>query len=227
MEELSFDIAQFHTSIAIRPLPHVERISVQHGNVTRIVETDNVASVRREVTFADAMQPDRVFEIRYSTQSGGFVKSHWEGAENLAGSADLGRYDDYGTECLFAFVPVRGRLGPYSLEVEVIGGFGAGHRDVHFHLGKNRRYRKLTYTLDLTSYTDSGYWVSDGPRLLLHGNDPQHRELDRLSRMDDFAPVHPQKPGLWYWEFHDVEGGLVDIRWNIEPSQPRVPVAHR
>ncbi len=217
MSESTFEIAMLQTLISIQSLDAVHQIEVTHGSTKRVVETDHIAHVRREITFADAVQPNELFEIRYATRSGGYVKPRWEGGDNLAGSADLGRYDDYGTECIYAFKPLRDQLGPYVLDVEVLNGFGPGHRDVHFHLGGKRCYQNIEYVLDLTAFTNVPD-VSPQPVLFLHPDDPEHGSLPNLRATTPPAPATEPKPMLWQWCFENVATGLVDIYWDSESA---------
>lgn len=210
-----FEISQLETLITLRPLPKNQKTEVQHGTTKRLLETSNVANVHREIIFSESNRCTDPFKFRYATRSGGYVKPSWEGAENIAESSDIARYEDYGTECFFVFQPNLGTNDKYIFDVEILKGFEEGHRDAHFHLGHNRHYHKLSYTLDLSPYISADYQLIKGPSLYFHPSDLNHHNIEKLR--ETTSPTKPIEVnhGIWQWELQDIRNGTVDIAWDI------------
>jgi pimeloyl-ACP methyl ester carboxylesterase len=212
--EAVFLVDRYENAVAVKPLSPVQAFEVAHGGKPpRTVRTDNTADVLRTVMFSPKNCCALPFVLRYATRNEGYVRptmSH----ENEASPEEKGRYDDNGVEAVFKFTPRPGET--YRLRVEVYKGFDPGHRDLHFHLGRQTRYQTLRVSLDLTAYVAAGYAVSQQPCLYLHAHDPFDHDLCRQRGLG--TPVGPAAgapSGVWDWELHNLRQGVVDLVWDV------------
>lgn len=216
-----FEVDQYEVAIAVQPLPedHAEEVSFGGPpSKTRTIRSDNLAHVQRAVLFSRRNRCTDLFEIRYRTRNDGFIRpaiSH----VNEAPAAELGRYDDYGTEFIFQFTPKPGET--YKAVLDVYKGFDDGHRDLHFHLGKQTHYRRYRLRLDLSSYLAAGYQIKMNPQLHFFGQDTGTCELCAKRVLDnplDYARSDPA--GIWEWNLGDIREGVIDARWDLTSPAP-------
>jgi hypothetical protein len=206
-----FEVERYVTTLRITPTAAREIHTVSEKS-SRVVPYDNVATLKRTVTFAASNRCKHHYVIQYGTRSGGYVvgqPSH----PNQASAADMGRADDTGTFYRFEFEPEFGE--EYCLNLEVYNGFSEGERDVHFHLGDHSYYRRMRYVVDLSPYVEAGYTVSKEPRLYLDPKDVGHGQLcgQRAAR----EPLVPKNEaaGVYTWELENVRQGVVDMVWDV------------
>ena len=207
-----FDVDTYECVVRVEPR---EPQSVQTASQMnpRTVTFDNYATVTRTVRFSPANRCRDRFKIHYYTRKEGYVVGH-ESHPNEASPADIGKGEDTGTSYEFAFTPDAG--SEYRSRVEVYKGFDAGHRDLHFHLGNDSRYRRLAYVLDLSAYMGGRYVVTKGPHLYAEPVDVGHGELCRQrGARDPLEPVSRTPDGIFRWELEDIEQGVIDIVWDV------------
>ena len=207
-----FDVETYECVVRVEPR-QPQSIRTASEKNPRTVTFDNYATVTRTVKFSPANRCKDKYKIRYSTRKEGYVVGH-ASHRNEASPADTGRWEDTGTFYEFDFTPEAGNQ--YRLKVEVYRGFDEDNRDLHFHLGNDSRYRRLTYVLDLSAYIAGQYIVAEGPHFYLEPTDVGHSELckQRAAR-DPLEPVSRTPDGIFRWELEDVEQGVVDIVWNV------------
>jgi pimeloyl-ACP methyl ester carboxylesterase len=216
-----WELDLFEQRICVEPLPEAQRqVLARHGARERPVHTDNVAHVTRSVKFGSGNRCTDLFTLRYATRDQGYVTfncSH----KNEASPQEVGVYDDHGYEAVFKFRP--NQTDTFKLHVDVYKGFDKGHRDVHFHLGKHQSFFKnLRYVLDLRAYVNAHYDVVLPPRLYFHSQDNGHSALCKQRVLDEPLASEPgSEPGVWQWELQDLQGGVVDMVWDVkEPAAP-------
>jgi pimeloyl-ACP methyl ester carboxylesterase len=217
-----WEIDLYDTMVRVEPLPGVKDFVVKYGDQTRTVTTDNVAHAVREVTFSRKNRCREPFTLRYATKNDGYVKpamSH----ENEAPPQELARYEERGTEAIFKFSPRAGET--YSLKVDVYKGFDERHRDIHFHMGTDKYYKRFRFRLDLTAYVASGWSVVAGPKLYLHERDPKdHKLCDARELRNEIPCVDAREPGRWEWELRSVTDGVIDVVWDVKAGPTAVEV---
>lgn len=208
-------IELFEHQVAVAPLDGMQQIPVTHGKINRVVHTDNVATVTRAVTFSQKNNCRAPFDLRYATRNQGYVRgttSH----DNQAQPEEKGRWADSGLETVFRFRPKKGET--FRLQVEVYKGYDQGHRDVHLHLRRDRYYRTVRISLDLTKYLAAGWTVSQEPHLHFHPEDPEDHDMCAPRGLGKRVPPLTADHGNWTWEVHDVRQGVVDLMWDV--TQP-------
>ncbi|HEX9892203.1 MAG TPA: alpha/beta fold hydrolase [Actinomycetota bacterium] len=210
-----FEIDRFEAELSVGPHDPEEALPAHHGSVDRSVRTDNVGRLIRRVTFARGNRCADPYRMRYATQSGGYVKptaSHHNEAAPMA----VERYEAHGLECEFELTPEPGET--YTYNVDVFGGFGAGHRDQHFHLLRTSYYEAMSFQVDLTKYVEAGWTITRPPTLYFHPEDTGDHDICAMRVLDrPQDPVEADPAGRWRWELGHVREGIVDMTWDVAP----------
>jgi pimeloyl-ACP methyl ester carboxylesterase len=214
-----FEVESYETILRIEPR-NKQTIRTTNKN-PRTVEYDNYAIVRRSVRFPTGNCCRNRFAIQYRTRNEGYVVGHTSHT-NEAPPQEQGRWDDDGTCFRFDFTPDAGQT--YCLEVEVYGGFDAGQRDVHFHLGDQSHFRRMRYEVDLSMYVNAGYAVSEEPRLYLTPGSCKCQEFGTRRRALEPVPMASRSSGRYTWELEDVYSATVDIVWDVSKILEPEPV---
>jgi hypothetical protein len=180
------------------------------------VLTDNVAVLDRVIRFSASNRRKAHFDIQYSTLGEGFVKYVCM-PPNEAPYKNVIDYEIYGKRFFYRFTPkLNAPHEKYRLEVTIYKGFDRGNRDIHLHLGFDRYYHRLTFSLDLRAYTSAGYFVTKAPEFRFSKVDPgvcdSCKDLLRLA--DEIPPKDTGTPGLWRWELNRVDQGMTFVSWD-------------
>jgi surfactin synthase thioesterase subunit len=207
-----FEIERYVTHLCVEPRERQE-IRTSSALNPRTVQYDNIATLKRTVSFAASNRCKHNYVIQYGTRGNGYVVGH-PSHPNVASPADIGRADDTGTFYRFEFIPEYGE--EYCLNLDIYNGYAEGARNVHFHLGDHSYYRAMTYVLDLAAYADAGYAV-DEPQFFLDPKDVQHNELCAERAAREPLPAIHDRPAVYRWELQNVRQGVVDIVWNVKP----------
>ena len=206
------DLLEHH--ITVEPLEGArQEIVARYGSHERIVHTDNVALVRRSVTFSRKNRCSRPYTLRYATRNSGFVDPLMLGGENEALANETRSWEDTGTETVFKFTPKAGKT--FSLNATVFKGFDAGQRDLHCHLGMwQARYKTIRVSLDLSAYGGTASWPFE-PMFRFHEQETRHDDLcrSRAGFVDAMPPTKTEPKGIWTWELHDLRCGIYDVSW--------------
>ena len=220
-----WEIDLFEQRVEVEPLVGKEQeIVAKYGGHERAVHTDNLARVRRSVTFSRKNRCLDLFTLRYATRSNGFIEPVMSHA-NEAPTQDACAWEDHGTETVFKFTPKSDER--YELDLNVYKGFDVGSRDVHFHLGKwQSRYKKVRFHLDLSAYAGSGEKPFE-PRFRYYEQDTGHDDLcrKRVLASDPLDPIETDGKGVWTWELHEVRRGIYDIAWDRVEAKASAPTA--
>ena len=215
-----FEIESYENTYRVEPRPEQQIWTSAKDNPRRIV-FDNYATAKRTVQFAESNRCRDRFSISYDTNPDGYVIGH-PSHPNEASAADKGRSEEKGTFYRFSFTPEDGEI--YSLGLEIYNGFRESQRHIHFHIGYyNSRVRKLIYQLDLSAFLSAGYVISTQPRCYRQRRDVEHSELcKRRTAEAQVESVVVAAEGVYRWELHDIERGVVDLVWEVErPSGPQ------
>ncbi len=216
-----FQVDRYEIVIEVQPTAK-EEVRVRHGSRQRLVCCDNRAEIRRQVRFSRRNACSDRFTLRYATRGEGFIYPpvHLP-ALNEASPAELGRYHDQGKEITWRFTPQPGSA--YSQSFKVLGSFPPGDRNAHFHLHDKTRYEIIAVTLDLRSYIEQGYPVTEGPQLHFHQDDPQDHNLCQLRGLGHVEkPCHIEK-GKWTWQIFRVNQGVIDVVWDVDGPEKQLP----
>jgi hypothetical protein len=216
-----FEVDSYETVLRVEPR-NKESIRTANKNA-RTVEYENYAVIRRSVRFARGNRCRNRFTIHYRTRKDGYVVGHISHTNEVPPQEE-GRWEDSGTGYRFDFTPEADQV--YCLEVQVYGGFDAGYRDIHFHLGDQAHFRKMRYELNLAKYLGAQYLVSEEPRLYLTPGTCRCQELGVRRPVLDPVPMASQSNGRYTWELEDVDNATIDLVWDVsrilEPEPARL-----
>ncbi len=207
-----FEIARYETHLRVEPCSGQEGLSVQHGTQARKVFTNNRAFLTRTITVSSKNRMQGAYVIPYLTNSDGFIRPLPPELIDSLVTKDRTRYEMYGREFNFTFVPDPGRT--YGVTIEILRGFEQGDRRIHFHLGSATYYQLLVYTLDLTAYGRAGYRITRVPRLLLE--DAKDHRCEDIWESPSFEATSWMEEGVWTWEIPQVRGGAIGLVWDLD-----------
>ncbi len=219
MSKEAFAVDLYYVSLEVAPYPENDKVEATYGSNRRILNTNNKATIRKQVIFSDDNQCQDQFELSYRTRNLG-----WLGIRNL-GFVDKynvvkGRrnaYPDNGTDFMFMFTP---QEKIYTLDLDVYKGFDKGHRDLHCYLGEQTRCRQFVLKLDLTAYVQPGNESKSSQHELIS---PQLAFFESDSpEFDSYVPktiLHPvchkatTRCGVWEWSLLDKTGGVIYLNF--------------
>lgn len=206
-----FEVADYQMLVRVEPVDARKRFPVTHGRRTRTVRTDNIAHVRRRVTFSQKNRCRELFRLQYGTEEGGGLRpvpSH----PNEAPPQEILQFEQYGLHYVFGFRPDSGQT--YGLDLEVYKGFDKGNRDVHIHLNRDSHFQRVFFELDLSAYGHAGHKIAASPRLHLRPVDPgDHAWCTGPAAGDLVEPTASGSDGVWHWEMTGLRQGVVDVRF--------------
>lgn len=208
------EVERYDTTLRVEPYDGKEGAEVSYGSSRRTVFTDNRAVLSRRMVISRKNRCRNSCDMSYLTNAGGFIRPiPAEMLERLE-RKDLTRYESQGREFNFVFAPCAGET--YEVTLEILRGFEAGDRRVHFHLGPSCYHQLLTYHLDLTAYVQAGYRLIGPPRLYFEEGET-HR-CEEIWASQPLEPATSDDRGLWYWELHDVRQGAVGLAWDLDQN---------
>ena len=220
-----WEVERFSTTIAVRPEPAGSVVTARHGNKERQVVHDNVATIRRAVTFSRRNSCREPFVLKYGTRNGGWVVPNFSGT-HVTPPDKLRLYDDNGCDAFYEVAPDPGSSA--ALLLTVYKGFDQGQRDYHMHLGRSAYYRHVDFTVDLSAYRSAG-WDIVPPQLYFHPSDPgDHALCAQRVHVNPDPPVLVDPAGIWKWELDFVTEGVLDLAWDVRPTaaQPASTTIH-
>ncbi|HEY6085642.1 MAG TPA: alpha/beta hydrolase, partial [Nitrospira sp.] len=194
------EVERYHTRLRVEPFDGRHGVEVSHGNSTRTVFTDNRAVLSRTMVIARKNRCHDSCTISYLTNADGFVRPIPPELLEQLERKDRTRYETQGREFNFVFSPQSGKM--YDVTIEILRGFEAGDRRIHFHLGTACYHQLLTYTLDLTAYLNHGYRIIQTPRLYFE--DGEAHRCEHIWSVVPLEPIPSDQEGVWRWELHDV-----------------------
>jgi hypothetical protein len=224
-KDTEFEIDSYETTLTVSPVSLDAPQVVKHGTKSHEVLTYNSAVLLRTIQFSASNQRKAPFEIKYSTLGDGFVQYSCMPL-NEAPSEDLIDYEMHGKSFCYRFTPdLKKPLKKYTLRATIYKGFDKGDRDIHFHLGFDKYYHKLAFSLDLRAYTSAGYVVTKAPRFLFSDKDLGVCDSckEKLELADEVQPKDTGTSGLWRWELTEVRQGMTYLSWDVALSSEAGP----
>jgi hypothetical protein len=208
-----FEVDTFRYSARVLPLPSGTKRSVTHGQTTRIVESDNEAIVTREVIFSAHNSCSDDFELKYRTRNAGFIEPFVIPRMEMRPD-HRSAYEEGGVAVNYQAPGAASQK--YTLNMKVLRGFEAGHRDYHQHFTNQCYFRRVLFELDLTAYLREGWTVSAPPTLYYHPTDSDDHALceSRVWCRPDPATGYLAE-GKWSWELEHINRGVLDIKWDV------------
>jgi len=208
------EVERYDTTLMVEPYEGKEGVEVSYGSSRRSVCTDNRAVLSRRMAISRKNRCRNSCDMSYLTNAEGFIRPIPADMLERLERKDLTRYESQGREFNFVFAPCAGET--YDVTLEILRGFEAGDRRVHFHLGPSCYHQVLTYRLDLTAYVLAGYRLTSAPRLYFEEGDT-HR-CEEIWASPPLEPSTSDDRGLWYWELHDVRHGAVGLAWDLDQA---------
>lgn len=206
------EVERYDTALRVEPYDGKEGVEVSYGSSHRAVFTDNRAVLSRRMVISRKNRCRNSCDISYLTNAEAFIRPiPAEMLERLE-RKDLTRYESQGREFNFIFAPCAGET--YDVTLEILRGFEAGDRRVHFHLGASCYHQLLTYNLDLTAYVQAGYRLTGPPRL--HFEEGETHRCEQIWASQPLTPTASDDRGTWYWELRDVRQGAVGLAWDLD-----------
>ena len=211
-------IDTFEMHIAVEPLhgaiTNSKGVEVRHGQYLRWVKTDNLARVRRLVTFSLANERTHLFRfLRYQTRDSGAIRNPKLSGTNEADPFDIGRYLDTGTSFVYALTPRAGET--YQFEFEILNGFSKDRRHTHFHLPRPAQMKQVVLTIDLTKYDEAGFQLKQYPELYLHHDEPADHDFCGLRGVGSRVGPADRFGMMWRWTVPNLAGGVLDLCWDM------------
>ncbi|MBA5867718.1 MAG: alpha/beta fold hydrolase [Nitrospira sp. CR1.3] len=206
------EVERYETCLRVEPYEGRDGVEVSYGNHHRTVFTDNRAFLSRRMVISRKNRCRNSCDISYLTNAEGFVRPVPEELLDKIERKERTRYENHGREFNFVFSPLAGET--YDVTIEILRGFEAGDRRIHFHLGACSYHQILTYTLDLTAYLQAGYRLTQLPRLYFEEGET-HR-CEQIWQGPSLDAMPSDQEGLWRWELHDVREGAVGLAWDLD-----------
>jgi pimeloyl-ACP methyl ester carboxylesterase/cation transport regulator ChaC len=211
-----WEVESYSCCARVTPQPPGSRVIAAHGGKKRVVETDNVATVVRQIRFARNNRCPDPFELRYATSNDGWIDPQLP--DHVTSAERLQIWQDSGTRVIADVIPNPNQ--PATLAMTVHKGFDEGHRDFHMHLGNRAYFRRLLFEVDLSDYVRAGWRVTRAPQLYFHPKDTLDHRLCGNREMLDPDPPHEVSPcGIWRWALEYLKEGVIDIVWDLAPAE--------
>ncbi|BCA54576.1 hypothetical protein W02_17160 [Nitrospira sp. KM1] len=205
------EIERYDTRLRVEPFDGREGVEVSHGTTSRKVYTDNRAILSRSMVISKKNRCWNHCDMSYLTNPEGFVRPIPPELLEQVERKERTRYENNGREFNYVFSPVSGRT--YDVTIEILRGFEAGDRRIHFHLGTSCYHQVVTYSLDLTAYLAAGYRISRTPRLYIEEGET-HR-CEQIWATPPLEAVPSGQEGFWQWELRDLRQGAIGLAWDI------------
>jgi hypothetical protein len=206
------EVERYDTNLRVEPYDGRDGVEVSYGHSRRTVFTDNRALLSRRMMISRKNRCRNSCDISYLTNADGFVRPIPAELLEKVELKERTRYENHGREFNFVFSPLSGET--YDVTIEILRGFEAGDRQIHFHLGPSRYHQLLTYRLDLTAYLQAGYRMTQSPRLYF--DDGETHRCEQIWTRPSLEPMSSDHEGMWQWELHNVRQGAVGLAWDLD-----------
>lgn len=205
--------------VLLDPGGHARRFEIEsYRNVLQVEPPRDhfadKARLTRTTKFAGSNRDEQPFRIMFDVRRGATLRGRTSHTNEVP-AEERGRADDTGTFYEFRFHPRS--EDEYTVGLEIDNAFGEGRRDIHFHLDSyNSHMRALSYELDLSAYLAAGQRIPTDPQCRYAPERATTCEFCADMRMRSPLPISARpRDGVYVWDFSDIEGGVVDIVWNV------------
>lgn len=214
-----YEISLFEVKLSVKPTSREVTFQIPNLDTPLSVQTDNIAERTITFTFSDKNRCHTPYKQIYRSKKG-LVEFLSTNSTNEASSVDKSTYRSEGKLYTYVFTP--DHSDTFSMRVRVYNGFGEGNRSWHNHMDPSAHYGRVCLTLDLREYEAAGYAFSPEPRLYYYPEDSEDHELcDKRKEGEPWSPLPTQSPWLRTWVLESVQGGVVDITWDVQaPTAP-------
>lgn len=215
-----YELELWDVNLAVTPNDPETAIDLRQFDPPIQAHTDNVAIRQMRFVFSKQNRCVQPWDQWYRSKQG-WVETLTPISENKASSADMSEYFETGKRFTFVFVPVKSDTGDtHTIKLRIYNGFGDGQRNWHDHLRPNAHSKLYRFTLNLKDYGKAGYVLSDPPTMYFFGTDVMDHELcgQRVGEVP-LPPLKNDDPWLFTWQMENVQGGVVDLAWDVtKPS---------
>jgi pimeloyl-ACP methyl ester carboxylesterase len=214
-----YEISLFEVKLSVKPVDRALTFQIPDLDVPVSVQTDNVAQRTITFTFSDKNRCHTPYTQVYRSTKG-YVEFLSTSSLNEASSVDKSTYRSEGKLYTYVFTPDHGDT--FSMHLRIYNGFGDGNRTWHNHMDPRAHYQRFRFTLDLTEYEAAGYSFNPEPRLCYYpGEAEDHSLCDKREEVEAWPPLPADSAWLRSWELEDVQGGVVDLVWDVKaPAAP-------
>ena len=217
-----YEITQFDVSLQVEPMSRDMVIQIPDVDKPITDHTDNRAVRSITFKFSDKNRCHKPYKQVYRSVNGyvEFLTTNWK---NEADSVDKSTYRSEGKIFTYVFTPDHDDT--FSMRLRIYNGFGEGNRNWHNHMDPQAHYQRMTFQLDLQKFAAAGFTISTEPRLCYYTGDSEDHELCKQREFGDpLTPLAPDSPWLRKWELGNIQGGIVDVMWDLNPA-PATPPA--
>lgn len=213
-----YEIERFAVLLQISPVSNDVSFQIPDLDHPLTVHTDNVATRTITIDFAAQNRCHIPYKQVYRSVDGHVQFLSAMGPAKAVDDVTDGVYRSEGKVYTYIFTP--DAQDSFSMRLKIFNGFGEGNRNWHNHMEKNAHYRKFVFTLDLSAYETAGFTLSKAPRLCRMLDDRRCEEVCKgMTFGETTTPSLPStSPWVQTWELPDVQGGVIDIAWDVAPT---------
>ena len=211
-----YEISQFDVALAIEPMSRDMVIQIPGLDKPITDHTDNVAVRSITFKFSDKNRCHAPYKQVYRSTNG-YVQFLTTNRENEANAIDKSTYRSEGKIFTYVFTPDHDDT--FSMRLRIYNGFGEGNRSWHNHMDPQAHYQLMTFQLDLQKFAAAGFTFSTEPRLCYYTGDAEDHELCAQREFGEpLRFVASDTPWLRKWELTNIQGGIVDVVWELNPA---------
>jgi hypothetical protein len=156
------------------------------------------------------------YDQMYRSEQGYVEVLSYDGV-NEAAEETMSEYLSTGRRYTYLFTPDQDKT--YCMKLRIYNGFGEGQRSWHNHMKQNARYKLFRITVNLKDYRDAGFALSSEPTLYFHPRKIMDHQLCTFRNPEEIiGPLPGTDPFVRTWELPDVQGGVVDVTWDVKPA---------
>ena len=208
-----YEIGLFEVKLSVTPESPEKAIWLRATTEPIEIHTDNTAIRDVKLAFSKQNRCRIPYEQMYRSEKGYVEALAYDGV-NEAAEETMSEYLSTGRRYTYLFTPNQDHS--YCMKLRIYNGFGDGQRSWHNHMKANARYKLFRFTLNLEDYHDAGYTISPEPLLYFHPRRIMDHQLCNFRNPEEIvAPLPGPNPWLRTWEVADVQGGVIDVVWDI------------
>jgi pimeloyl-ACP methyl ester carboxylesterase len=209
-----YEIERFEVTLAVSPAAPETTFTLSGDVKPFTIQTDNVAIRTIRIAFSEQNRCTTPYEQFYRSEQG-LVELLSLTQPNDAPDEVKSEYYNTGKKFSYIFTPEQGKT--FSIKLRIYKGFGDGQRTWHNHMKADARYKLFRLTLNLQAYQNAGYQVSQGPDMFYYPQNIMDHNLcaNRVGEIP-LPYLSSTEPGLRTWEIPNVNGGVVDLAWDVK-----------